>query len=250
MFGAKPALGVGDLEALLLGVLLWQHELGTLVLERLLNDMVEPKSMDAQTNAHRAGRHGHLVTVVGAILVLGLAAFVLSACGGGAGKSPRAFEESDLAASVRNSGDASDGLTLVDDESGPQTLAQVAEAWEISPALLRECGFLAAHEAFFEGPAVLSQTAQAILFADAGGASCFLRVLRDLSDAEADADVQAIDARSFGAGALGYSIVLGGFFESSFYIWRNGNLVLDVFAPSEGARAFAEQLDEQAKAIG
>jgi hypothetical protein len=221
-----------------------------LVVERFVSDMVKPKSMDAQTNAHRGGRHGHLVTVVGAILVLGLAALVSSACGGGAGTSPRAFEESDLAAIVRNSGDASDDLTLVDDESGPQTLAQVAEAWEISPALLRECGFLAALEAFFEGPAVLSQTAEAILFADPGGASCFLSFLRDLSDAEADADVQVIDARSFGAGALGYSIVLGGFFEGSSYIWRIGNLVLSVFAPSQGARAFAEQLDEQANATG
>lgn len=205
--------------------------------------------MEAQMNPHRAGRYGYLVMVIGAILVSSLAALVTSACGGGARTSPGAFEESDLAAIVRGSGDDSDGMNLVEDESGSQTLAQVAYELQISRSSLRKCGFVAASEAFFEGRQALPQTAQAILFADPGGASCFLRLARDVLDADEVADARPIDASSLGADAFGFSADFS-FWEGSFYFWRVGNLVLGVFAQSERARAFADKLDEQAHAIG
>lgn len=179
-------------------------------------------------------------------LVAAASVGVLNACGTSDDHAARAFRESDLAEIVRT---ASDDLALVEAESGPQTLAQLAEEAALSVASIRDCGFVAASDAMFQGGVGLPSIASARLFRDSGGADCYLRLHRETFAADVDTDSEPLDTTRLGAGAIGFSTTLGGLLKVSGYYWRVDNLVLEVAAPPKNARSFAERLDERAKAI-
>jgi hypothetical protein len=184
--------------------------------------------------------------VVAAVLVSVLAS---SGCGGGGesddggAESTPALEAAALAEVVDLSGDATE-LGLYELASGPLTLEDIASTYELSQDLVRESRFVGAWQASFQ-----THNAKVIRFADAAGASRFLRVLRARFEAGDYGATRPIHAGAFGREALGYTLEndpSGG----RLYLWPVGSLVLEIYAPAESARAFGEHLTERAKEAG
>ena len=168
-----------------------------------------------------------------------LSALALGGCGNGDPAS-----ESELAEILRLSTDTTE-LALVEVGSRPRSLDEVASAYGIDPERVRECGFVAGWETFFQGPDERAHNAAAMSFSDAAGASRFVRLVR--SQVNENDGLQTISASGFGREALGWSIAPPGTLDGHLFIWPVDSLVLEVAAPVTSAQAFGRQLDERAR---
>jgi hypothetical protein len=190
----------------------------------------------------------------GALIPATLAVVTLGAVGCSEG-APRAYAEADLVAIVRGPPDAPKGAPMVADKSGPSPSAEVAKSLNLDPSLLRTWGFVAARDAFFDGPEETflgdlgdpdDAGESAILFEEEAGAKEFIRHLRD--KLKKTRSVRLVEARGLGADGVGFAPVGR---KDRYYVWRRRNLVLLAgSAERHGPKAFAERMDGRAAAIG
>lgn len=187
--------------------------------------------------------------------------FVAAACGGGKTQqqSSAVFDEADIAAIILQATDAPAGTQHQPDDSGSQTVDDIADDAN-EKTLLTDAGFTAAHQASFVTPALLTADdpsevpagarligAVAIGLRDAAGATRILDEFR--KDFTADAQgVGTLSAQGGVPGDTGYAYSfsaldtdtpLGGF----TIIWRHGNGVFAIIAAGvPGAATEAETL--------